>query len=345
MKKCKFYILTFYLLLTCLFLLTGCGQSTNPRLPATFHSTAPYPLTISNYDEKENPVSYTYQRTPQRVVITHPGATELLLELGLQDSILSTVAPYGAPLQRLVSHYAKLPIMQAAYTPSQEELLEVEPDLIISWAHQFSPQAIGDVQTWHQRGIGTFIMPSTLTKTKPTLETTVYACIADLGKIFNIQDKASAYIQHSKDRVATIQKSVMSIQDKKTVLVLQDHFNGTFSLYDTSYLISHMIDIAGGQNICQTPTAFVGAEKVLAFDPDFIIVVTSNLADGSKDVTDEEAIQNLRGVKELQSMRAIRTGNIINLPFFTVNNGGVRTIDGIEKITNSLYPGQLNSST
>ena len=343
MKKCKLHILACCLLLTCLLALIGCRQSTTP-FPSAPHTTAPYPLTISNYDEKENPVSYTYQRTPRRVVITHPGATELLLELGLQDSILSTVGPYGAPLQRLANQYAKLPIIQAAYTPSQEELLEMEPDLIISWAHQFSPQAIGDVQTWHQRSIGTFIMPSTLTKMKPTLQSTVYDCIADLGKIFTIEDKTNAYIQHSKERVSIIEKSVMNIQDKKTVLVLQDHFNGTFSLYDTSYLISHMIDIAGGQNICQAPSAFVGAEKVLAFDPDFIIFVTSNLADSSKDVTDEEAIENLRGIKELQSMRAIQSGNIINLPFFTVNNGGIRTIDGIEKIAKSLYPNQLKSA-
>lgn len=344
MEKLKLNRISIFLLLLTLLAITGCGQDTSlcprPHLPTS--PTDSYPLTIINYDHQEHPVSYTYQSIPKKVVITHPGATELFIELGLQDHILATVAPYGAPLQRVAKEYAKLTLIKTPYTPSQEEILEIEPDMIISWVHQFSPHAMGDVQTWHQRGIGTFIMPSTLTKTKPTLETTVYRGIRDLGKIFNIQDKTELYIQQLKDRVATINNSVMNIQKKKTVLVLQDHSNGTFSLYDSSYLISHMIHIAGGENICQNPNSFVGAEKVLAFDPDFIIFVTSNFADSSKDLTDEEARQNLRAIKELQSMRAIREGNIINLPFFTVNNGGIRTIDGIEKITKALYPEGLH---
>lgn len=342
MEKSKLNRMSLFLLFILLLPLTGCRQPSTPSpQPSTTSSTRTYPLTITNYDQQENLVAYTYQSIPEKVVITHPGATELLLELGLQDRILFTVAPYGAPVDRVADQYKKLPLMKSAYTPSQEELLEMQPTMIISWAHQFSPHVMGDVQTWHERGVGTFVMPSSLTKTKPTLETTVYACISDIGKIFNIQNKTDLYIQQAKDRVAWIEKSIMDVQQPKTVLVLQDHLNGTFSLYDSSYLISHMIDVAGGKNICENPNAFVGAEKVLAFDPDFIIFVTSNLTDSTKDLTDEEAVQNLQGVKELQSMKAIRTGKIINLPFFTVNNGGIRTIDAIEKIAKSLYPEQF----
>jgi len=43
----------------------------------------------------------------------------------------------------------------------------------------------------------------------------------------------------------------------------------------------------------------------------------------------------------LTSMRAIHNGHIINLPFFTVNNGGVRTVDAIEQIARQLYPEQF----
>jgi iron complex transport system substrate-binding protein len=344
MEKFKFNRICLLLLLVFLLLLTGCGQPPLPRStlqPSNTTLNVNYPLTITNYNQQENLVSYTYQSMPTRVVITHPGATELLLELGLQDRILSTVAPYGAPLGRVANQYAKLTIMQSPYTPSQEDILELQPNMIISWVHQFSPYAMGDVETWHERGIGTFIMPSTLTKTKPTLENTVYSSLSDFGKIFAIQKQTDLYIQQAKDRVIGIEKAVMKVEQRKTVLVLQDHFNGTFSMYDPSYLISPMIDIAGGSNICQAPAAFVSAEKVLAFDPDVILFVTSDLRDNTRDLTDSEAVQHLQEIKELQSMRAIRAGNIINLPFFTVNNGGVRTIDAIEKIAKYLYPEQF----
>jgi len=341
MNNAKLKFLYCFLWLIAVLPLAACSQTPTtpaPQSSAVLSNGSGYPVRIENYDTMENPVTYTYKKSPEKVVITHPGATELLLELGLEDRILSTVAPYGAPLPRLADKYAKLTIMKTPYTPAQEELLDMQPDLIIGWVHQFTSNTIGTVNTWHERGVGTFIMHSTLTKTKPTLENIVYASIADFGKIFGIQDKTALYLKHAKERVAHVEAAVKNVQQRKTVMVLQDHFNGTFSLYDNRYLISNMIDLAGGKNLCENPASFIGAEKVLAFDPDFIIIVSSNKTDSMQDLTDAQAIKSLQEINELQSMRAIQTGNIINLPFFTVNNGGVRTIDGIEIIAKKLYP-------
>ena len=324
--------------------LTACGQTptTVPisQSSATKSNESTYPVTITNYDTMENPVPYTYKKAPERVVITHPGATELLLELGLEGRILSTVAPYGAPLERLAEKYTKLTIMKAQYTPSKEELLEMQPDLIIGWAHHFSPNEFGDIKSWHERGIATYIMPSTLKKSNPTLDNAIYACITDIGQIFGIQDKAHQYIESAKQRVALVEKAVTSVQQKKSVIILQDYNNGTFSLYGSNYLINNMVDIAGGKNLSEDQASFISAEKVLSFDPDFIVYVSTNRMNSTIDLTDEEALAQLKTITELQSMRAIRSNNIINLPFFTVNNGGIRTIDAIEKIAKNLYPEQ-----
>lgn len=329
------------------FLLTGCHKKATPSLPQPSAPAAVeggYPCSITNYDSNEKPVSYVYQKPPARVIITHPGATELLLELGLEQHILATVAPYGAPLSRLADKYAKLPVLKAPYAPSQEELLELRPDMLIGWVHHFTSGGIGEVSSWHSRGVGTFIMPSTLTKLSPTLENTIYANIADFGKIFNVQAKTDQYIQQLKDRVRIVESKVQSIAPPKTVLVLQDHFNGTFSVYGGNHLISTMLATAGGKNVAEAPAAFVGPEKILSFDPDFILFVSYNIKDSQTDMTDQEAAAHLQGIRLLQSMRAIREGNIITIPFFTVNNGGIRTIDAIEKIARKLYPGRFENS-
>lgn len=343
MRTTKYHSIILVLFLMTLSL-AGCGQSNGPvpttAPPLSQGNGTTGPVTITNYDSDENPVAYTYKKIPERVVITHPGATELLLELGLEDRILSTIAPYGAPLDRIAEKYAKLTIMKAKYFPSQEELLEMQPDMIIGWAHNFRSSELGDVASWQGRSVGTFVMQSTLTKSEPTLENVVYSFIADMGTIFGIQDKTTPYIQSLKDRVAKVKTATKDIPQKKTVIVLQDHYNGTFSVYDSHYLISHMIDIAGGKNLCQAPASFIGAEKVLAFDPDFIIFVSYNKTDSTKDLTNEEAIKDIKEISALQSMRAIQKGAIISLPFFTVNNGGIRTIDAIEKISHTLYPKQ-----
>lgn len=340
MSRCRRVTAVCMVSIALLLLGAGCGQKQAEIKPghAVQTNSEAYPVTISNYDYTENIVDYTYHQAPQRVVVTHPGATELLLELGLDERILATVAPYGSPVERIAGKYAKLNITKAQYMPSAEEMLEMQPDLIIGWVQHFSPNEMGEVKTWQGRGVGTYILPSTLLKTKPTLENSVYRSIADIGSIFGIKQAADSYIRNLKLRVEKIQETVRDLPEKKKVIVLQDHSNGTFSVYDSQYLISHMIELAGGKNLCEERTSFVSAEKVLSFDPDVIIFVSFNDQRPTEDLDDQAAVGHLQSVVQLRSMRAIQQGNIINLPFFTVNNGGIRTVDAIEKIAAGLYP-------
>ncbi|MEG6586679.1 ABC transporter substrate-binding protein [Dendrosporobacter sp. 1207_IL3150] len=324
-----------------LFIITGCGQSKHIETvarPPLIPSNTQYPVKIINYDSREKPAVYTYYKAPRKVVITHPGATELMLDLGLENHILSTIALYGAPLPKHTEKYAKLNIMKAVYTPSVEELIIMQPDMIIGWSHHFHDSALGDVNTWHDRGIATYIMPVSLSKHKPTIDSAVYSLINDIGKIFDIQSKTNLYIQEYQRRISYIEQSIADIQTKKTVMVLQDHGNGNYSLYDGNYLISDMISVAGGIHIADNMKSIVGAERVLSYDPDFIIYVSTNRNGSNKDLTDQEAITHLNQIEELKNIRAIQEGKIINLPFFTVNNGGIRTVDSIEKIAHALYP-------
>ncbi len=172
MKKAERNSLYLVLCLILVLPLAACGQpnASAPKASPAQSNEAGYPVAITNYDSSENPITFTYQKAPERVVITHPGATELLLELGLEDRILATIAPYGAPLDRVAEKYAKLPILKAKYNPSQEDLLAMQPDMIIGWAHNFRSHEMGDVKSWQERGVGTFAMQSTLTKNEPTVE-------------------------------------------------------------------------------------------------------------------------------------------------------------------------------
>jgi len=161
--KDKLHLIVFFFLL--IMLQSGCHSSSSALLTNKLEGNRMpgYPVKITNYDRAEHPVDFTYYHVPNKVIITHPGATELLLELGLEDHIQATVAPYGPPLPHLAEKYAKLNILKAVYSPSQEDLLMMEPDLIMGWPHHFDPTELGDVETWHKRGVGTFILPSSLT--------------------------------------------------------------------------------------------------------------------------------------------------------------------------------------
>lgn len=326
-----------YFMVLCIAILllhTGCTKETVGDLE---QSAPGYPITISNYDSEGREVHYTYQRPPQKVLSTYPGATELLLTLGLDENIMATVAPYGAPPPELAERYDTLSILKAAFIPSQEEIFAMQPDFIIGWAHNFSAGEMGEVHNWQERRIGTYIVPGTLKQTQPTIENSVYPFIEDIGKIFGIEKRAQDYIAACRSQVASIQQGIGSVEERKKVIILQEHGKSTYSLYGNRYIIDDIVQKAGGENQVKEQTSFVGPERVLGFDPDYVIYVSSSL-EPRKNLSDAEVKEKLQSNPDFQSMKAVAEGRIINVPFNDVNNCNGRVIDAMKKIAQGLYP-------
>ena len=72
-------------------------------------------ISYTTADSEGRPAAFTLSHTPARVLISYPGATELLIDLGLSDRIIGTIAPYGAEPPAYADTYASLPILAAPY--------------------------------------------------------------------------------------------------------------------------------------------------------------------------------------------------------------------------------------
>lgn len=292
---------------------------------------------IHNFDSKGHSFTEVYTKVPQRVISTYPGATELLIELGVSQAIQGTVAPYGRERGTLREAYNRLPIIKAPFVPSLEEMYELDPDLIIAWSHHFGEGPLRSVKDWQQRGVNTYIVPGTIRLGHRTVEDTVYPFIEDMGRIFRVDAKAKTYLESLKQRIAVVQSKIPRGSPPKNVIILQSYGNGLYTLYGEEYLISDAAEKAGGHNISLMQMTSVGAERILGFDPDAIVLVTPIHEDGTP-YSDAEAIKFLQDNSELDSMRAVREGHVINVPFADINNGNGRVIDAIEKIAQGLYP-------
>lgn len=287
-------------------------------------------ITIQNVDSDANLMSFTYEKPPQRVIVTYPGATELLIDLGLADRIVGTVAPYGEEPERYRDIYSKLPLITNSYVPSREQVLAMQPDVLMGWSHHFTPAALGDVRQWYERNIGAYIVPATIRKNQPTLESAIYPFIDDMGQLFQVPQKASAYKAELQQRVQAVSTRVNTWSYKPNVIILQSHGHSTYSLYGPVYLVDDIVKKAGGHNLTNRQISIVGPERVLAFDPDVIVYVT--VSQGNRTVSDAEAIAELKADPNLRNMRAIQGGRIIAVPFADVNNGNGRVVDALEKI-------------
>ena len=281
-------------------------------------------------DSEGRPTAFTLTRSPARVLVSYPGATELLIDLGLSDRIIGTVAPYGAEPPAYADAYAALPILAAPYVPSREEVIALRPDLIIGWSHHFTPEALGDVYSYADRGIGAYIVPATVRKGRPSLEETVYPFIKDMGHIFGVEERAAAYTTGLKERVAVVEARTAARGRRFSAMILQAHGSSLYSMYGPAYIIDDIARKAGADNIVDRQMRAVGPERVLGFAPEVIIYVNP------KDCTEEEARAELRGDPNLQNMKAVRENRIIIVNFSDVNNGNGRCITALEDIAAGL---------
>ena len=142
--------------------------------------------TFVTADSDGHPTTFTLVHVPERVLVTYPGAAELMIDLGISDRIVGTIAPYGKEPPVYRDGYAALPILGAPYMPSREEVTALRPDLIIGWSHHFTPDALGDVHNYFRKGIGCYVVPATVRKGHPTLDGTVYPFIEDMGRMFAV---------------------------------------------------------------------------------------------------------------------------------------------------------------
>ena len=287
-------------------------------------------ISYTTADSEGRPAAFTLSHTPARVLISYPGATELLIDLGLTDRIIGTVAPYGAEPPAYRDAYATLPILAAPYVPSREEVITLRPDLIIGWSHHFTPEALGDVYSYFDRGVGAYIVPATIRRGAPTLEETVYPFISDMGHIFGTEERAADYIDALKTRAAAVEDRTAARGRRISAMILQSHGNSLYSMYGPAYIIDDIARKAGADNIVTRQMRAVGPERVLGFAPEVIIYVNA------KDRTEEEARAELRGDPNLQNMKAVRENRIIIVNFSDVNNGNGRCITALEDIAEGL---------
>ena len=287
-------------------------------------------IAYTTSDSEGRPAAFTLAHTPERVLVSYPGATELLIDLGLSDRIIGTIAPYGAEPPSYADAYAALPILAAPYVPSREEVVALRPDLIIGWSHHFTPEALGDVYSYFDRSIGAYIVPATVRKGHPTLEETVYPFIRDMGHIFGTEERTAEYTRGLQERVAAVEKRSTARKRRYSAMILQSHGSSLYSMYGPAYIIDDIARKAGADNIVDRQMRSVGPERVLGFAPEVIIYVNA------KDRTEEEAHAELRGDPNLQNMKAVRENRIIIVNFSDVNNGNGRCITALEDISAGL---------
>jgi iron complex transport system substrate-binding protein len=282
--------------------LAGCGSDTEDG-SVTKSKEA---LVIDNYGRE---VEFTEK--PSKVLTLGPNATELFIALGLSDYVIGNSLDNHSrgALPEYKDDYEKIPELTYG-SATREAVLTSGADFIYGIDWEFGSEGL-DVDELESYGINVYM-------NKATSMDEIYQEIRDIGKIFDIKDRAEAFVEEQKARITAVQEKLAN-HDPVDVLVYDSGGNGVFTAGGTNFE-TLLIELAGGRNIFNDITdkqwTTVSYEEVLARQPDVILIHdydAPSIEQKIKDIKNDPALLQLESVKNEKfvviSLESVLPGN------------------------------------
>jgi iron complex transport system substrate-binding protein len=293
--------------LLCVVLMLGSAQA--------FAEATKYPLKIQSCNRE-----VTFAQAPKHAVSHDINMTQMMLALGLKPSMAgySGVSGWKSVTPQMQSLLDGLPELAAKY-PSVETLLNANVDFFFAgW--DYGMRVGGDLtpQTLQPLGINVYELTEScafvMQRPPASLEDT-YNDLRNLGKIFDVQDRANALIADMQAQVAEVRKDLPA---NKPRVFLYDSGEDRAMTSGRLGMPQALIDAAGGRNILDDVEASwtrVNWENVVERNPQVIVIVDYG------EVTAEQKVQFLLNNKALQSVDAIKNQRFIVIPYVQATPG------------------------
>lgn len=306
----------FILVMAILVFLSGCSpkQSQSPvqqgKPDIAQDGKTVYPLTLVD----DTGTSVTIPAKPERIVSLLPSSTEILAALGQEPIAVTQWDDYPQDITKRAEF-----VFQDALNPNLEQLLSLQPDLIMFWLT--TPEATAKI-----RSLG---IPVVVFDDKNIAE--IYETIALAGQIIDRQEEANLVIAQMKAKEKGIEEKLaqLPVAEKRKVWLEVD--SNLFTAGQGTFL-DEIITKAGGINIAQDIQGWgqFNSEQVIARDPDVIIETYS--------YADPNAIEKIRNRQGWANVQAVKNNRVIGLENNIISRQGPRIIDGLELTAKAIYP-------
>lgn len=289
-----------------------------PLLLGSAHALAEasrYPLTIHSCNRE-----VTFNQAPKHAVSHDINMTQMMLALGLKPRMVgySGISGWKSVTPDMEKILDGLPELAAKY-PSVETLLNANVDFFFAgW--DYGMRVGGDLtpQTLQPLGINVYELTEScafvMKRPPATLEDT-YNDLRNLGKIFDVQDRANELITSMQAQVAQVRKQLPADQPR---VFLYDSGEDRAMTSGRLGMPQALIDAAGGRNILddvETSWTRVSWENVVERNPEVIVIVDYG------EVSAEQKQQFLLNNPALQSVDAIKHRRFIVIPYVQATPG------------------------
>ena len=339
--KRQHHLRTGVLALTLALLTAGCAPATGTSAPSPAPATAEiaadghYPVTVTNYNYLGDEVSYTYEESPQRVVAVYQGSIETMIALGLEDHVIASYGLDNEVKPEWQEGFAAMNYREDVFAPDKETMTLLEPDMILSWGSLFSEKNLGDVTGWNSKGVATYINTNTRGGGRPRTLENEYTDILNLGRIFDVEDRAEALVEEMRTAITTTLTAVEG-QDSPRVAVVEP-IGGGMTNYGADSLAGDMVVQLGG-TLVKPEGGEMSKEELVQANPDVIFVIYMAYSGDDPETVVAEQLGSITGDPALASLSAVAADRVKPVMLGDVYAAGPRTVDGVRTIAAGMYP-------
>ncbi|AXI75582.1 ABC transporter substrate-binding protein [Streptomyces cavourensis] len=305
-------------LLTAALALTGCGADVTTQAggkDGTAETDRHYPVTVENCGEKR-----TFAKAPQRVVTNDVGITEIMFALGLENHMAGYVMPDDKGDMTSVpwkDGYKKTKWLSKERI-NKELVLDADADLVFAgWNYGFNEGEGFTPAELKRVGVDSYLLSESCRNGQgkargvmPPLDA-LYTDLRNLGKIFDVEDRAESLITSFRKQVADAQAKAPKGDDRPRVFLYDDGRDKP--LTSGAYAGPHdIITKAGGDHIMKDlkdSWTTVGWETVVDRDPEVIVI------NNYGDTTADQKRAFLKSYKPLANVSAIKNDRIVVLDY------------------------------
>lgn len=297
--------------------------------PALAEATR-YPLTVHSCNRE-----VTFAKAPERALSHDINMTQMMLALGLRTKMVgySGVSGWKAVTPALRKELDGLPELASKY-PSVETLLNANVDFFFAgWDYgmrvggDLTPQSLAPlgIAVYERTESCAFVM-----KRPPASLDDTYTDLRNLGRIFDVQARASQLIEQMQQRVASVQQHLPAQRPR---VFLYDSGEDRAMTSGRLGMPEALINAAGGRNILDDIEASwtrVNWESVVERNPEVIVIVDYG------EITAAQKQQFLEQHPALQSVDAVRNRRFVVIPYVAATPS-LENVEAIEAIAKGLH--------
>lgn len=302
------------------------------------------PLTIKNCGR-----DMTFHAAPKRVATVGQNSTEILYALGLADRVVGTSLWFGPVPDAYKAANDKIAVI-AQNIPSFEGIIAKKPDLVASqFEWQIGPAGtVASYEQFSELKVPVYTAPADCAKDnedggdgvrKGMFDIAmVYQEVADLARIFDVQDKGEELIASLKARETAAKSKIAGMDNSVSAVFWFSSADLQLDPYVAGKLgpAAWIAQTLGIKNVIDSAEEWptVGWETIAKAQP--TVIVLGEMSRRRFPADDWQVkMDYLKSDPVTQLIPAVKADHLPVIDVQTMN-AGIRTIDGVEKLADAL---------